>query len=305
LNRKIASELLWWSMSIIYNTPFDFAARPSQATLTTDAAEAGWGAALSIGTLFWTTSGFFQPTDNLTSSNQRETAAVLRALKEYMPLLEVQQIRAITIQSDNMTTVCNLARQSCALTLLKLTRAIFSLLTRADVRIKAIHIPGKGNTLADSLSRLDFAGDYALKKEIYDSATTVLQVLPTVDVFATNLNQKCSRFFAPAKNQNSAGAAAIDGLAQPWELEILPYLHPPIPIIPQVLQKIQREKVRAVMVVPYWPGHSWWSMLLPMVEKSLNLGKTEDVLIRGTSSNTQLTKLPLGEMLMCVVSFSQ
>jgi hypothetical protein len=112
LNRKITSELLWWSRNIIWNTPFDFAFRPSQATLTTDAAEAGWGALLLLGNQFYTTSGFFLPFDSLPTSNQRKTSAVLRALIHFLPTLEAEKIRALTIQSDNMTTVCNLARQA-------------------------------------------------------------------------------------------------------------------------------------------------------------------------------------------------
>jgi hypothetical protein len=97
-----------------------------------------------------------------------------------------------------MTTVCNLARQSAAVSLLRITRCIFSLLTRADIRITAEHIPGISNTLADGLSRLDRAGDYELKDEIFQTAIRALGVSPTVDCFATTNNPKCPRFFVPS-----------------------------------------------------------------------------------------------------------
>ena len=305
LRRTIISELLWWSRCVLWNTPFDFAYRPSLATLTTDASEAGWGAWLQIGNLWWTSSGFFQAHDALFSSNQRETSAVLRALQEYVPSLQALHINSITIQSDNMTTVCNLARQGAAHTLLKMKRAIFSLLLQADIRVKAVHIPGVDNVLADNLSRLNFAGDYELKHEVYLAATTKLKISPTVDCFATIHNRKCPRFFAPAPDQNAQGAAGIDGLAQPWNREVFPYLHPPTALIPQVLQKIRNEKIYAALVVPYWPKHSWWSSILPMIQRSINLGPAEQVLIRGPSMDSRLHKLPPGDLLMCIVSSCQ
>jgi hypothetical protein len=276
--------------------------RPVQGVLTTDAAEEGWGAALVLGNLSWTTSGFFLPKDNLTSSNQRESTAVLRALLEFLPTLQAQQIRALMVQSDNMVTVCNLARQSACHTLLHITRAIFSILVKADIRVTPVHIPGIENTLADSLSRLDRSGDYELRTEFFRKGTQDLSVHPTVDCFATSANRKCPRFFAPTPNALSVGAAAIDGLRQPWSKEALPYLHPPISLIPQVLQKIRKEKCTAVMVVPFWPTHSWWTSMEALIKDQTLLGTAKDVLLAGPTTDPAKHKLPPGELLMCLVS---
>jgi hypothetical protein len=66
-----------------------------------------------------------------------------------------------------MTAVCNMARQNAALPLLRMTRAIFSILLKADIRIKSAHIPGITNILVDRLSRLDQAEDYELKADVW------------------------------------------------------------------------------------------------------------------------------------------
>jgi hypothetical protein len=302
LNAGIASELLWWSRNIIWNTPYDFEYRPSLATLTTDAAEAGWGAVLWLGDQSWTTSGFFRASDRLTSSNQRETAAVLRSLSEFVPQLQEKQIKQITLYSDNMTTVCNIARQNACLPLLRMTRAIFSLLLKADIRIRASHIPGISNTLTDGFSRLDRAGDYELKQEYFQLGIQTLGLKPTVDCFATQLNKKCDRFFAPPGSLMAKGAAEIDALLQHWSLEDLVYLFPPEPLIPRVLKKIRDEKISAVLVVPYWTTHSWWSSVAALIRKSVLLGPAKDVLKMGPSVDPTRTKLPPGRMLMCLVS---
>jgi hypothetical protein len=64
------------------------------------------------------------------------------------------QAKAMTVRSDNAATVCNLQRQGAGLTLLKLTRAIFRILTTLDIRVHFAHRPGKENVLVDALSRM-------------------------------------------------------------------------------------------------------------------------------------------------------
>jgi hypothetical protein len=122
--------------------------------------------------------------------------------------------------------------------------------------MKPKHIPGVEDTLADSLSRLDRAGDCELNQENYQRGLRTLGLIPTVDCFANKMNTKCKRFFAPALNRLAKGAAAIDAMTQNWGREHLLYVHPPIDLIPVVLQKIEQERCNAIMIVPSWPGHS-------------------------------------------------
>jgi hypothetical protein len=112
LKRNIRSELLRWFWNIVWNTPFDFAYNRPSIILTADTAEAGWGDYLLICTQFWTTSGFFQLSDNLTSSNQRETPAVWRSLTEFLSTLQSLQVHSLTLQSDNMRPWTRNARNS-------------------------------------------------------------------------------------------------------------------------------------------------------------------------------------------------
>jgi hypothetical protein len=95
LSRAIVSELLWWRRNVRYNTPFDFRARDPQSILTTDACKTGWGAELVFGGRPFLSYGPFWTEDDLTSSNQRETRAMLRALLYFRPMIIASNIRAI------------------------------------------------------------------------------------------------------------------------------------------------------------------------------------------------------------------
>jgi hypothetical protein len=161
LSRAIVFELLWWRRNDWYNTPHDFRVRDPQATLTTDASEAGWGVEPVFGGQSFISFGSCWTEDGLTSSNQRETMAVLRALLYFRPMIVNSNIRAIAVRTDNMVTVYNLRRQrALGGKLLQATRAIFSSLTQLDTRIMMSHVLGVDNGFADALSRMDKAGDY-------------------------------------------------------------------------------------------------------------------------------------------------
>jgi hypothetical protein len=176
LTYAVRSELLFWWRNAEENKAYCFAQRVSQAQLTTDACEGGWAGHLGIGSLLLHTSGHYYPSDGLTSSNQCETAGVLRSLKYFATTLQQYQIHALTILCDNTVTVINLQRQGAGRPLLHLTRAIFRLLYSLDIRLFVSHIPGKGNDFVDALSRMEVTGDYSLKSDVYRNALQMLQV---------------------------------------------------------------------------------------------------------------------------------
>jgi hypothetical protein len=263
--------------------------------ITTDAADDGWSAVLEMASSSWKTLGAYYPSDGLTSSNQRETAAVLRGLSFFKPTLRSARVNAITIRSDNAVTVFNLQRQGSGVALLPLTRAIFSLLEELDIRIHVRHIPGVENTLTDALSRLEHSGDYELRRDAFEHAVAMLQVHPTVDLFAAAHNAKCARFVA-LPGPLSVGATAMDAFSlSSWQMG-LPYLFPPVQLAARVIQRLALERIEALLVVPVWPDQAWWGMLPPITKASLDLGSTKEVLIPGPLMRRSASekKLPPG-----------
>jgi hypothetical protein len=220
LSRAIVSELLWWRRNAWYKTPHDFHVRDPQATLTTDASETCWGAELVFGFISF---GSYWTEDGLTSSNQRETTAVLHALLYFRPMIVASNIRAIAVRTDNMMTVYNLRRQRGKL--LQAIRAIFSLLTQLDTRIVMSHVPGVDNDFADALSRVDSAEDYKLLPDVFQNGVQALGVKPSIDLFASRFNHKLARFVA-LPGRLAGGAVAEDVLMFNWSRET-PYVFPP------------------------------------------------------------------------------
>ena len=44
-------------------------------------------------------------------------------------------------------------------------------------------------------------------------------------------------------------------------------------LIPKVLRKLQHDKIRAMMVVPYWPNAPWYPIFHKIVERSIKINE--------------------------------
>jgi hypothetical protein len=109
---------------------------------TTDASELGWGAEIEIGDQSFINFGSYSAKDASSSSNRRETMAVLRSLLYFRDLLQSSNVQSLAIRTDSMVTVFNLQRQGASLTLLNEIRQIFSFLTQMDIRKRSRICPG-------------------------------------------------------------------------------------------------------------------------------------------------------------------
>jgi hypothetical protein len=152
-------------------------------------------------------------------------------------MLRQAGVKAMTIRSDNASTVCNLQRQGAGLALLKLTRAIFKILTTLDIRLHVAHIPRKENALVDSLSRMEVTGDYALDAGVFQRAVQSLGVVPTVNLFAHKLNRKLVRFVVMG-GPLAEGAMRTDAFSFTWKGELV-HAFPPVQLVGRVPQRIQ------------------------------------------------------------------
>ncbi|KAA6333252.1 MAG: hypothetical protein EZS28_053192, partial [Streblomastix strix] len=192
LNRRVLGNLFLWFIKIKQNKPRQLEQLTSQATLTTDAAQEGWGSILQIQQNEMMEAGRWQKNWHLSNSNQRETAAVLMALRMHKQAIQQNQIHTLTLYTDNQTVEYNLRRWRAAPNQIHLVRLIFKLLEELNIQLSTIHIPGLQNNRADALSRLAWRGDYTIKQEVLQMVTHQLQFFPQIDIFATRTTKRCN-----------------------------------------------------------------------------------------------------------------
>ena len=91
--------------------------------------------------------------------------------------------------------------------------------------------------------------EWMLSKKLFAYATKLLNIQPTIDLFATRINKQLESYVAYRPDPY---ALAIDAFTQKWDPNVIYYLFPPFSVIAKCLQKIMLEMSNVVMVVPLW-----------------------------------------------------
>jgi hypothetical protein len=281
LSEREGTGFVWWREKLRARVVMQLRPFGPEIEMATDASGRGWGADVSgrawkrrlLGT--WGAA----MADPRTSSNLRELTAVREAVEQLLRERLVKSGCDILVRSDNLTTVANINRRSCAPTLLSEMTALFDVLEGAQLRIRTTYIPGKENTVADELSRQTDASDYAMDVEVFLSLTEELDVSVGIDLFASPENTKSGRFYSWRPGR---GALATDALIQSWRGEEDMYAFPPTVLIPKVLNKLRQEGGRMLIITPAWGSATWIKELERMTVKRRDLGEIGEFARRGT-----------------------
>jgi hypothetical protein len=136
---------------------------------------------------------------------------------------------------------------------------------------------------------------------VYQQDMQWLGASPTLDLFAHKLNKKLAGLMA-MDGPLAKGAVRTDAFSFTWRGELV-YAFPFIRLVGRVIQRIQEENLCAVVEVPKWPSHWWWSVFWAQQVRTVELGMSEQVLHPGlamTGSHVSL-ELPPGLFLMALV----
>jgi hypothetical protein len=286
--------------------------------ITTDESPSGWRAKLTdakSSKILSQTFGSWKPQMSAASSNKRKLVAVHKAIGTFLPIFEINQRLSIKTMTDNTTTAYNINRRAATHNLVPSTRKFLVMAENNGLQVKVDYIPGELNGTADSLSRLETAGDYSIQPRKFLNGLCYLQTTPNVDFFANKSNHLLSVYGSlkkDPKNPNSLGNA----LDVDWT-NTCPFLHPPIPLINKVLEKFKAECKEGIIVVPDWTGQKWLIVLKELAVKRYILGQSSKVLIKGTKMEKKSTIsekplcLPPGKLVMyriknpCLSTLSQ
>ena len=254
VTRNFLNYLKWWEdlQNLMAGSPLH--PHVHNTLVFTDASQKGWGAHLNEIVL----SGLWSNKEAQLHINVLELKAVLLALKGFQEHLQGQ---SVLICSDNSTVVSYLNKEggTHSIEMCALIWRILAFTNSRRIQIRARHVPGSLNVIADSLSRRDkvIQTEWSLHQQIFNQICKVWHT-PMVDLFATHLNYKLPIYVSPVPDKK---AWKIDALNICWE-GLDGYVFCPVAILPQVIQKIITYPCRMIVLAPGWPGMPWfWDLV--------------------------------------------
>lgn len=265
---------------------------PVALSISTDASNAGWGAACIRGS----TGGRWKKWESSWHINEREMAACFFGLKCFASDLSNC---TINVELDNTTAVWYINKKGGTRSALlnKLTRLLWLWATKRHIRLLATYRPGIQNVEADLLSRrFHDCSDYSLKEE-YTRALFSRWSAPSIDLFASRWNAKCSKFFSFLPDPNASG---VDAFAQEWS-GIYGYAFPPFNMVGRVIRKALREGAHLILVCPKWKNQSWWPLVLEHGKEITPLKSTQDMLMDVNGLPHPCLSRPTFQLIACTI----
>lgn len=185
--------------------------------------------------------------------NLLELSAVENALHHFRDYVKHRQV---LLRTDNSTVVSYINRQggTKSAVLCVMTWRILHWCHLFGIQLKAAHIPGKRNVIADQLSRgrqIPKMTEWSLNQEIVQQIFRAFPT-PNIDLFATRENRKLTVFSSPFLDPLAWGC---DALAVDWT-GMFAYAFPPPILIPNVLRKLEQESCVLLLIAPFSPRQS-------------------------------------------------
>ena len=268
LSQPSLQDLTWWASPMPHShNSQDITPPPFDLTIRTDASLRGWGATCGGRT----TGGHWNLEEAKQHINCLELKAAILALKSFLgeriqlPPHGLGQLSPhhILLEMDNTTAVAYVNRRggtrSPTLSLLALELWSF-LLTRGSW-VTARHLPGVLNVEADAASReFNARTEWMLRKDVFRDIARRFYV-PEIDLFASRLNHQVPLYVSRLPDP---GASAVDAFQQDWS-QWKCFIHPPVVLLPRILQKVRNDKATALLVAPNWPGQPWYAQIQLML----------------------------------------
>ena len=247
--RSLHPHLKWWleESNILQGQPLHPLKHALQ--IFTDASKEGWGAHLN----------------ELTArgSWSVELKAIFLALREFQSHCTGQMVLVAT---DNTTVVAYINKEGGMRSgpLCALLWRILTWCSQRQVTLRARHIPGRLNVIADKLSRLGqtIQTEWSLLPEIFHKVCHTWH-RPQIDLFATRFNHKLPQFVSPVPDPLAVAVA-----------------DPPTAILGKVVAKLLDSPCkRLILIAPGWPNMPWfWDLVTMSSEVPLSLPNLPNLL---------------------------
>lgn len=133
----------------------------------------------------------------------------------------------------------------------------------------ALYISSAENFEADVESRRrETDTEWELSEQAYSTIVHKLGC-PSIDLFATRVNKKCSNFVSWFPDPE---AVNVDAFTISWSNSFF-YAFPPFCLISRVLRKIKADKANGIVVIPYWTSQPWFPIFENLLHSELVIFK--------------------------------
>lgn len=249
---SISSQLLVdlkWFLSQVPLALNHIRIRRFDIELFTDASRIGWGAYCRGGS----TNGFWSQDEQRYHINYLELLALFFGLQSFAADCCGCNILC---RVDNTTALACVNRMGSVrfTNLNSITQEIWSWCEQKNVYLVASYINSKDNREADRASReVHKETEWSLSKASFQRIVSKFGQ-PSIDLFASRLNKKCSTFVSWKRDPE---AIAVDAFTMEWN-SLNFYAFPPFSMVLQVLQKIIEDEATGLVVVPLWTAQPWY-----------------------------------------------
>ena len=289
LSKRAKLDISWWLDNIQFSGKTVTITEPD-FVLFVDASEEGWGAHVDD----IETGGRWNFQEARYHINVLELMAIYFAIKSFCK----QDSLHVKIFTDNTTALAYVKHMGGvrSSTCNNIAQQIWNFCESHSIWITIAHIPGVDNVKADYKSR-NFSDnvEWSLNDKLFEQICQHFQT-PDVDLFASRLNNKTSKYisFAP-----DPGAHAIDAFTINWSDFEFVYAFPPFSCVFKTLKKIVRDQASGVLIAPWWPSQPWWARLHKLTSRTMRFRvKAHNLIPVGKPKNINfLNKCPLGAFL--------
>ena len=200
--------------------------------------------------------GMLDENEKKLSSGHRELIAVTRTLEHYERTgpfnSKATNVYWLT-DSQNMATF--LTKGSSKAPIQKEVLHIMALCQKLNIRIIPIHLlrDDPRIKIADDGSKTIDTDDWQVDFETFQSSNRRHNF--TIDLFASNRNKMCKRFYS---NFYCPGTLGIDAFSHSWNGEVA-WICPPIREVIRIVRRLKASKISGVLFVPEWRTADYWT----------------------------------------------
>ena len=210
--------------------------------------------------------------EEFTLEDAKEKAAVQTFLKN-------QSNKRVLLLLDNTTAVSYINHLGGTVSpqATHLVKDLWLWCLRQSISLKAQHLPGKENVIADRESRvMRDRSDWMLNPTVFHKLQSLQEM--EIDLFASRLTSQLPQYFSWRPDPL---AIATDAFLQDWS-NMKAYANAPWNLIGRVLAKIQEhQNTWMILITPLWTSQSWYPVLLDLlVDMPRLLPETEDLILQ-------------------------